>query len=88
MISLGEKITIELNEINNDFIKQIKENKNVIDVTTNNNIVHIAYYSKEGNLENLIDYLRKNNVSYTSLFSERPTLNDVFLNLTGKELRD
>src|SRR5699024_404541 len=85
MISLGEKITIELNEINNDFIKQIKENKNVIDVTTNNNIVHIAYYSKEGNLENLIDYLRKNNVSYTSLFSERPTLNDVFLNLTGKE---
>lgn len=88
IISLGEKITIELNEINNDFIKQIKENKNVIDVTTNNNIVHIAYYSKEGNLENLIDYLRKNNVSYTSLFSERPTLNDVFLNLTGKELRD
>ena len=88
MISLGEKITIELNEINNDFIKQIKENKNVIDITTNNNIVHIAYYSKEGNLENLIDYLRKNNVSYTSLFSERPTLNDVFLNLTGKELRD
>lgn len=88
MISLGEKITIELNEINIDLIEQIKKSKNVIDVIINNNTVHIAYRSKEGNLEKLVDYLRQNNVSYTSLFSERPTLNDVFLKLTGKELRD
>lgn len=88
MISLGEKITIELNEINIDLIAQIKKSKNVIDVIINNNTVHIAYRSKEGNLEKLVDYLRQNNVSYTSLFSERPTLNDVFLKLTGKELRD
>lgn len=88
MISLGEKITIELNEINIDFIEQIKKSENVIDVIINNNTVHIAYRSKDGNLEKLVDYLRQNNVSYTSLFSERPTLNDVFLKLTGKELRD
>lgn len=88
MISLGEKITIELNEINIDLIEQIKKSENVIDVIINNNTVHIAYRSKEGNLEKLVDYLRQNNVSYTSLFSERPTLNDVFLKLTGKELRD
>lgn len=88
MISLGEKITIELNEINLDFIEQIKKSKNVIDATINNHTVHIAYRSKEGNLEKLVDSLRENNVSYTSLFSERPTLNDVFLKLTGKELRD
>lgn len=88
MISLDEKITIELNEINIDLIEQIKKSENVIDVIINNNTVHIAYRSKEGNLEKLVDYLRQNNVSYTSLFSERPTLNDVFLKLTGKELRD
>lgn len=88
MISLGEKITIELNEINIDLIEQIKKSENVIDVIINNNTVHIAYRSKDGNLEKLVDYLRQNNVSYTSLFSERPTLNDVFLKLTGKELRD
>ena len=27
-------------------------------------------------------------VDYNSIFSERPTLNDVFLELTGKDLRD
>ena len=40
------------------------------------------------NLLELIDYLNSKKISYTKIFSERPTLNDVFLELTGKELRD
>lgn len=35
-----------------------------------------------------MDYLKENKVSYNKIFSERPTLNDVFLELTGKGLRD
>ena len=33
-------------------------------------------------------FLKENNVKYNKIFSERPSLNDVFLFLTGKELRD
>ena len=88
MISLGEKITIELKEINEVFIEQLKKSDRIINIEIENNIVHISYNTKEDNLSRLIDYVRENNVSYTSLFSERPTLNDVFLELTGKELRD
>lgn len=40
------------------------------------------------NLLDLIRFLSDNNVNYESLSSQRPTLNDVFLELTGKELRD
>jgi len=36
----------------------------------------------------LLDYLKKEGIKYNRIFSERPTLNDVFLELTGKELRD
>ena len=36
----------------------------------------------------MISFLKQNNVKYTKIFSELPTLNDVFLELTGKKLRD
>lgn len=88
MISLGEKITIELKVMNQNFIDRLKNSSNVINIEIENNTIHISYNTKEDNLSKLIDYVRENNVSYTSLFSERPTLNDVFLELTGKELRD
>ena len=35
-----------------------------------------------------MEYLKNKKVTYNKIFSERPTLNDVFLELTGKELRD
>ena len=88
MISLGEKITIELKDMNDIFINRLKQSNRIINVEIENKTVHISYNTKEDNLSRLIDYVRENNVSYTSLFSERPTLNDVFLELTGKELRD
>ena len=52
-----------------------------------NNII-INYKKGKSNLENLIMFLKKNKIKYNKIFSERPTLNDVFLSLTGKELRD
>ena len=35
-----------------------------------------------------MDLLKKYKIKYSSIYSEKPTLNDVFLSLTGKELRD
>lgn len=88
MISLGERITIELKEMNDVFIERLKNSEQIISVEIEKNTVHISYNTKEDNLSRLVDYVRENNVNYSSLFSERPTLNDVFLELTGKELRD
>ena len=62
-----------------DYILEVKENTNMLTIT---------YKKGKNNLEELIDYLKKNKINYNKIFSERPTLNDVFLELTGKELRD
>ena len=48
----------------------------------------MTYKKGNNNLKKLIDFLEKNKITYNKIFSERPTLNDVFLELTGKELRD
>ena len=42
----------------------------------------------KNNLVVLIDYLKNNNINVGKIYSEPPTLNDVFLEITGKELRD
>jgi ABC-2 type transport system ATP-binding protein len=39
-------------------------------------------------LSTLLEELKRHEIYYTSLYSELPTLNDVFLKLTGKALRD
>ena len=36
----------------------------------------------------ILEYLNDHKLKYEKIYSERPTLNDVFLELTGKELRD
>ena len=37
---------------------------------------------------NVLDVLEGEKVSLGRIFSDRPTLNDVFLEITGKTLRD
>ena len=39
-------------------------------------------------LRDILNYLQEQNVSFGRVYSELPTLNDVFLEITGKELRD
>ena len=88
LIDVEEKITIEVNDVSEDLINSINEIKEVIDVKKVNNNIIINYKKGKSNLENLIMFLKKNKIKYNKIFSERPTLNDVFLSLTGKELRD
>ena len=88
LTDIEEKITVEITKINPNLIKEIKQFTNVLEVKENTNMLTITYKKGKNNLEELIDYLKKNKINYNKIFSERPTLNDVFLELTGKELRD
>ena len=88
LAKIEEKITIEISKIEEKNIEEIRANKNVEDVLYENNVLFIIYDKGKNNLENLIDYMKDNKIKYSSIYSERPTLNDVFLELTGKELRD
>ena len=86
--NIEEKITVEIQEIDNSKIEEIKKFENVENVNFNMNTLVVTYKKGKNNLGELIDYLKDNKVTYSKIFSERPTLNDVFLELTGKEFRD
>ncbi len=88
LVNIEEKITVELNNISDKIIEEIRSFKTVYSVSTNNSSLIITYKKGKDNLGELIDYLKLKKVEYNKIFSERPTLNDVFLELTGKELRD
>ena len=88
LANIEEKITIENVEISEKQLNEIVEFKNVDVVNYSNNTLYVTYKKGKTNLIDLIEFLKNKKVKYASIYSERPTLNDVFLELTGKELRD
>ena len=88
LTNIEEKISVEVTNLNPKYIEEIKKFKNVEEVTYHNQVLLVIYKKGKNNLLELIDYLKSKKISYTKIFSERPNLNDVFLELTGKELRD
>lgn len=88
LISIEEKVTIELDNLDNKCLEEIKAFKNIEDVNYDGKNLSITYKKGKHNLSDLIDYLQDKKIKYNKMFSELPTLNDVFLELTGKELRD
>lgn len=88
LANIEEKITVEINDIDDKLLDEINNFKNVCDVSLNINVLQITYKKGENNLGELMEYLKNKKVTYNKIFSERPTLNDVFIELTGKELRD
>lgn len=88
LAKIEEKISIEVNALDHKYMERIKELENVDEVTYNGNVLLITYKKGNNNLVEIMEYLKNEGIKYNKIYSERPTLNDVFLELTGKELRD
>ncbi len=88
LAKIEEKVSVEVYNLKEKYINKIKEFPNVDKVSYNNQILQITYKKGRNNLIEITDYLLKEKIKYNSIYAERPTLNDVFLELTGKELRD
>ena len=88
MISLGEKITVEAFGLEEITLNKIKELPNVIGVEYAESFLTIRTKTGKSNLTNIVQFIEDNNISYGKIYSELPTLNDVFLEITGTELRD
>lgn len=88
MISLGEKIVVQAFNIKESHLDKIREIPNVIDVDFKESTLTIKQKNGASNLVNIMNFISSNDISYGKIYSESPTLNDVFLEITGKELRD
>ncbi|NLC43102.1 MAG: ABC transporter ATP-binding protein, partial [Clostridiales bacterium] len=88
MINTGETLTLEILGFDNDSLDGIRNLPNIVSVEYKENML-IAKSSKgKNNLGAVLEYLRNNDIEVGRIYSEPPTLNDVFLEITGKELRD
>lgn len=88
MIKTGETVTIENVVIQPEHIDAIRELPHVFNVKYEEETVTVQYSGGKHNLIRILTYLQEKEISFGRVFSELPTLNDVFLEITGKELRD
>ena len=61
---------------------------NVFDVSYNEQMLVVRCTGVKHNLIRILEYMNNKDISFGRVFSELPTLNDVFLEITGKKLRD
>lgn len=88
MIKTGETITVEAILLEEKHLPDIRNLSHVFDVHYENQILSLRCTGAQHNLIRLLNYLQSQDITFGRVFSELPTLNDVFLEITGKQLRD
>ena len=88
MIKKSEIITIEVAGLDNKALDMVRESNNVYSVSYENNQLKVEAGSGKHNVIDIVNLLQDKGYKMKKIFSEQPTLNDVFLELTGKQLRD
>ena len=88
MIKTGETITVEAIFLEEKHLQDIRSLPNVFDLHYENLILILRCTGAQHNLIRLLNYLQSQDITFGRVFSELPTLNDVFLEITGKQLRD
>lgn len=88
MIKTGETITVEAIALEEKNLRDIRTLEHVFDVQYKKQVLVVRCTDAKHNLIRLLNYLQSQDISFGRVFSELPTLNDVFLEITGKQLRD
>lgn len=88
MIVIGEKITVEIFNLSPTIIDELRELSTVDKVEYRENTLVIRSVKGKNSIVKIIEFLTDHNIEFGKIYSELPTLNDVFLEITGKELRD
>ena len=88
MIKTGETITVEAIFLEEKHLQDIHSLPHVFDLHYENQILILRCTGAQHNLIRLLNYLQSQDITFGRVFSELPTLNDVFLEITGKQLRD
>lgn len=88
LIKNSETISIEILNLDSKFLDEIGQISHVYKTDYENGKLKIFYSGGKHNLIRILEYLKDYEIPFGRVYSELPTLNDVFLEITGKELRD
>ena len=88
MIRAGEKLTMDIYDLPDSVLGEIKNTDGLFQADYSGNILTARCTAGGHHLISVLDILRRNSINFGRVFTEPPTLNDVFLEITGKELKD
>lgn len=88
LIDHTETITAEARSLQPEVLEEIKALPHVLDARYEDGKVTASYSGGKHNLVRLVGLLNDREVHLGRVYSELPTLNDVFLDITGRTLRD
>lgn len=88
MIKNTETVTIEVLDVPENVLSELENINHIFKVSFADEKLILECSGGKHNLIRILDVLQKNNISFGRVYTELPTLNDVFLEITGKALRD
>lgn len=88
MIDVGEKIAAEVPGLTEDALEAVRYLPFTIEASYRGRELHVSCAQGPSHLPELIAVLADHGASPVRIYSEPPTLNDVFLAITGSDLRD
>ncbi len=88
MIQTSEKLQIDLPLCPPDLLENIKQWSGVLHVQYDGTTLRLDTLKEEKVLLKLLHHLESIDLLFGDFYSLQPTLNDVFLEITGKQLRD
>ena len=88
MVSTGEKVEIEAPDLPDGALDAIGGLPFVRRLSHDGTTIRLLCDNGPHNLTSILGVLQERAVVFGRVYSEPPTLNDVFLEITGKELRD
>ena len=88
MIKNTETIKVEVLGLTGEQMSELRSQPHVYENEYNGSMLTLRYSGGRHNLVRLMEFFKEHDISFGRVVTELPTLNDVFLEITGKELRD
>jgi ABC-2 type transport system ATP-binding protein len=88
MIKNTETVSIEMDQPDDSLTDQMSALPHVYNVEYKDGKLYIYCSGGKHNLIRIMSVLQQEDIHFGRVYSELPTLNDVFLEITGKQLRD
>lgn len=88
LISTTEIIIVKIINLTEGARARLIEIPHLTEIKENNGEFELHFEKGSNNLTSLLKWMEAESLSYEKLYTKQPTLNEVFLALTGKELRD
>ena len=88
MIGTGEKIQIDVPELDEATLARLDALPHVTRTLYREGTLELACQNGTHNVSDVLAVLQRDGAQFGRIYAEPPTLNDVFLEITGTELRD